>query len=270
MRARGRIALAASKIGSRMRLHDRITQRFVDQRSTFLVRQLACDGELPFEVSEAGEIHVAGPTSVASTGCALYRMRATALRARMLIAAAGRVVRREVAARAHRLLADPDNAFAIDPTGSLMWRGGFVGRLVAGKRTLAPRAEPLAADFVEGELRERIRQRLQALSARGDRTAFIAAFTAQALSVGGNARGSSSSWSVRSVSCRQPRSVRRSRRSIPWIETRWVGRASASALRASISSRFFAPIPCAFVPCSGRCNTIARCHGYLQATAWPT
>jgi ATP-dependent RNA helicase SUPV3L1/SUV3 len=33
-------------------LHDRITQRFVDQRSTFLVRQLACDGELPFEVSK--------------------------------------------------------------------------------------------------------------------------------------------------------------------------------------------------------------------------
>src|SRR5439155_692782 len=59
---------------------------------------------------------------------------------RMLIAAAGRVVRREVAARAHRLLADPDNAFAIDPTGRLKWRGDSVGRLVAGKRTLAARA----------------------------------------------------------------------------------------------------------------------------------
>jgi ATP-dependent RNA helicase SUPV3L1/SUV3 len=223
-------------------LHDRITQRFVDQRSTFLVRQLACDGELPFEVSEAGEIHVAGTYVGRLNGLRFEPDARDGAEARMLIAAAGRVVRHEVTARAHRLLADPDDAFAIDSTGSLIWRGGFVGRLVAGKRTLAPRAEPFAADFVEGELRERIRQRLQTLSARGDRTAFIAAIYGASLSVGGNARGLSSSWSVHSVSCRQPRSVRRSRRSIPWIETRWVDRASASALRASISSRFFAPI----------------------------
>src|SRR6266513_194638 len=41
-------------------LHERITQRFVDRRSAFLVRQLAFDGELPAEVSEAGEARVAG------------------------------------------------------------------------------------------------------------------------------------------------------------------------------------------------------------------
>jgi hypothetical protein len=33
---------------------------------------------------------------------------------------------------------------------------------VAGEGILTPRAEPLAGDYVEGELREKIRQRLQA------------------------------------------------------------------------------------------------------------
>ena len=98
-------------------------------------------------------------------------------------------MRYEIAARAHRLLADPDDAFAIDSTGSLMWRGGFVGRLVAGKRTHTPRAEPIAPDFVEGELRERIRQRLQAFLGAEIERRLSPLFTAQALLVGGNARG---------------------------------------------------------------------------------
>ena len=40
---RGRSAPAVSRIGSRMRSHERITQRFVDRRSAFLVRQLASE-----------------------------------------------------------------------------------------------------------------------------------------------------------------------------------------------------------------------------------
>src|SRR5882762_9274803 len=160
-----------------------------DQLSTFLVRQLACDGELLFEVSEAGEVHVAGTYVGRLNGLRFVPDARDGAEARMLVAAAGRIVRHEVAARAHRLLADPDNAFAIDSTGSLMWRGGFVGRLVAGKRTLAPRAELLAADFVEGELRERIRQRLQAFLRAEIERRLSPLFRAQARSIGGNARG---------------------------------------------------------------------------------
>jgi len=170
-------------------LHDRITQRFVDQRSTFLVRQLAGDGELPVEVSGAGEIHAAGTYVGRLNGLRFVPDARDGAEARMLIAAAGRIVRHEVASRAHRLLADPDNAFAIDATGGLMWRGGSVGRMVAGERTLAPRAEPRAADFIEGELRERIRQRLQTFLRAEIERRLSPLFKAQALSVGGNARG---------------------------------------------------------------------------------
>ncbi len=41
-------------------LHDRITQRFVDRRSAFLVRHLAGDGELLASVDKAGEVCVEG------------------------------------------------------------------------------------------------------------------------------------------------------------------------------------------------------------------
>src|SRR5262249_53761651 len=41
-------------------LHDRITQRFVDRRSAFLVRQLAGDGQLLAAVDNAGQVVVEG------------------------------------------------------------------------------------------------------------------------------------------------------------------------------------------------------------------
>jgi len=170
-------------------LHDRITQRFVDRRSAFLVRQFASNGELPVEVSEAGEACVAGTYVGRLDGLRFVPDGLDGVPARMLIAAAGRVLRHEVATRAHRLFIDTDDAFAIDPGGCLRWRGDSVGRLVAGERILTPRAEPLAGDFIEGELREKIRQRLQAFARTEIERRLAPLFTAQALPLGGVARG---------------------------------------------------------------------------------
>src|SRR6202040_3263032 len=83
---------------------------------------------------------------------------------RMLITAANRVLRGEIAARAQRLAGAGDEAFPIDPAGTLAGRGGLVGRLVAGEGTLTPRVEVQADNFLEGLVRERVRQRLQAFA----------------------------------------------------------------------------------------------------------
>jgi ATP-dependent RNA helicase SUPV3L1/SUV3 len=170
-------------------LHDRITQRFVDRRSAFLVRQLASDAELPAEVSEMGDTFVAGTYVGHLDGLRFVPDASESAEARMLIAAAGRVLRHEVAARAHRLFTDTDDAFAIDPGGCLRWRGGSVGRLAPGERILAPRAEPFAGDFVEGELREKLRQRLQTFLRAEIERRLAPLFAAQALPLGGVARG---------------------------------------------------------------------------------
>ena len=86
-------------------LHDRITQRFVDRRSAFLVRRLASDDELLASVvcggRGSGRGRLCRPARRAS---ASSPTRSTAVEMRMLTAAANRVLRGEVAARA-RLLA---------------------------------------------------------------------------------------------------------------------------------------------------------------------
>jgi ATP-dependent RNA helicase SUPV3L1/SUV3 len=170
-------------------LHDRITQRFVDRRSAFIFHRLASEGELLAGVSELGEVRVEGAYVGRLDGLRFIADAISGAEARMLMAAAGRVLRHEVAARAQRLAADADDAFVIDASGVLRWRGGSVGRLVAGDRILCPRAEPLTSDFVEGEVRERLRQRLQAFL-RGEIERRLAPlFAAQSLPLGGVGRG---------------------------------------------------------------------------------
>ena len=170
-------------------LHDRITQRFVDRRSAFLVRRLAGDTDVFASVAEDGEVHVEGTFVGRLDGFRFVPDAAEGEAKRTLVTAANRVLRSEVAARARRLAAAGDEEFAIDPSGGLLWRDGPVGRLVAGDTVLAPRTEVRSSDFLEGEGRERVRQRLQ-LFVKGEIERRLAPlFAAQALPLGGVGRG---------------------------------------------------------------------------------
>jgi ATP-dependent RNA helicase SUPV3L1/SUV3 len=170
-------------------LHESITQRFVDRRSAFLVRQMASDGELMAAVSKSGEVLIEGTCVGRLEGLRFIPDALDGVEPRVLIAAASRVLRGEVAARARRLATEADDAFAIGAGGELLWRGGVVGLMVAGESLLTPRAEPLASDFLEGEGRERVRRRLQEFLRNEIERRLEPLFAAQALPLGGSGRG---------------------------------------------------------------------------------
>jgi ATP-dependent RNA helicase SUPV3L1/SUV3 len=170
-------------------LHDLITQRFVDRRSAFLVRRLASDDALTAAVSASGEVRVEGAYVGRLDGLRFVPDAIDGIEMRMLAAAANRVLRSEVAARVQLLATDADAAFAIDPVGAVRWRGGPVGRLVAGERMLTPRVEPLAGDFVEGEARDKIRARLAAFVRTEIERRLAALFAVSVLPLGGVGRG---------------------------------------------------------------------------------
>ncbi|HEX5454835.1 MAG TPA: helicase-related protein [Stellaceae bacterium] len=169
-------------------LHDRITQRFVDRRSAFLVRRLGDEDDLLASVDKTGAVHVEGAYVGRLDGFRFVPDDADPEATRTLLTAANRVLRGEFAARARRLAAEPDEAFAIDSAGGLSWHGAAVGRLAAGEAMLAPRVEMRAGDHLEGEARERVRQRLQ-LFVKGEIARRLAPlFAAQELPLGGAGR----------------------------------------------------------------------------------
>jgi ATP-dependent RNA helicase SUPV3L1/SUV3 len=170
-------------------VHEGITQRFVDRRSAYLVRQLASEGELMAAVSKSGEVLVEGAYIGRLEGLRFVPDSIDGVEARMLTSAASRVLRGEVASRARRLAADTDDAFAIGVGGELLWRGGKVGRMVAAEQALSPRADPLASDFIEGEARDKVRRRLQEFLSREIQRRLAPLFAAQGLPLGGVGRG---------------------------------------------------------------------------------
>jgi len=170
-------------------LHESITQRFVDRRSTFLVRQLASDGELMAAVSKSGDVLIEGACIGRIEGLRFIPEAIDGVEPRVLITAASRVLRGEIATRVRLLTADTDAAFAIGAGGELLWRGGVIGLMSAGGSLLTPRAEPLGRDFLEGEGRERVRRRLQEFLRSEIERRLKPLFAAQALPLGGAGRG---------------------------------------------------------------------------------
>jgi ATP-dependent RNA helicase SUPV3L1/SUV3 len=170
-------------------LHDRITQRFVDRRSAFLVRHLAGDAEILASVDKEGEVRVEGTYVGRLDGFRFVPDACEGGAMRTLVTAANRVLRSEVMGRARRLAGDGDEAFAIDAKGAVLWRGDPVGRLVAGESMLTPRVELRAGDFLDGEARERVRQRLASFVRGEIETRLAPLFGAQALLLDGPGRG---------------------------------------------------------------------------------
>ena len=143
-------------------LHERITQRFVDRRQAFLLREMAKGGDLLASVSREGEVRVEGQFVGELDGFRFIPdAGSNASDRRQLLNAANRVLRNEVAARADKLLAAPEPEFSLAPDGRVLWQSFAVGQMKPGPDALSPRVELLPAEFLEGGQREQVRLRLQ-------------------------------------------------------------------------------------------------------------
>jgi ATP-dependent RNA helicase SUPV3L1/SUV3 len=129
-------------------LHQRLTQRFVDRRTSVLMRDLGAKGAdlLPMKVAEDGTVTVDGEAIGELIG---FRFKADASARhgdmKRLMAAAERRLGAELTRRARDLITDEDAQFSLatDPGRpvALFWRGDVVARLARGKGLLAPRIE---------------------------------------------------------------------------------------------------------------------------------
>jgi len=171
-------------------LHDRITQRFVDRRSALLVRRLREPGDLLASVSRDGDVKVEGHFVGRLDGFRFVPDEAAAIDGqRTLLAAANRVLRGEIAGRARSLAEAQDAELSLTQDGFIAWRGGAVGRLAAGESALSPRVEALPGDFLEGHLREAVRQRIAAFVATSLERGLAALHHARSAALDGPARG---------------------------------------------------------------------------------
>lgn len=143
-------------------LHARLTQRFVDRRTSVLLRRLKQKETLVAEVNDKGEVTVEGEFVGRLEG---FRFRqdasATPEEARTLRQAAVQALRPEFHLRADRFYNAPDTELDFTEQGGLMWGTTAVGKLVKGAEALRPSVEGFVDEEAGPDVAEKVKRRLQ-------------------------------------------------------------------------------------------------------------
>ena len=143
-------------------LHARLTQRFVDRRTSVLMRRLKQKESLVAEVNDKGDVTVEGEFVGRLEG---FRFRqdasASSDEARGVRQAAVQALRPEFHLRADKFYNAPDTEMAFTEQGGLMWGTTAVGKLVAGADPLRPQVEAFVDEDAGQEVMDKVRRRMQ-------------------------------------------------------------------------------------------------------------
>ncbi|GAA0536786.1 ATP-dependent RNA helicase SUPV3L1/SUV3 [Rhizomicrobium palustre] len=147
-------------------LHEKLTQRFIDKRTSVLMRSLR-EEDMHIALDDSGGVTVSGEaigklegfrftSAETAQGQALQSLEARALRA-----AAVKGLESEFQARARRLSFAPEEEITLSEHGRLWWDGAVVAKLIAGANPISPTVLLLADESLSGASREGVQRRLE-------------------------------------------------------------------------------------------------------------
>ncbi|XSG82055.1 MAG: helicase-related protein [Methyloligella sp. ZOD6] len=143
-------------------LHERLALRFVDRRTSVLMRRLRDKEEFVAEVGSDGQILVENHYVGQLQGF-LFTADAggEGIHGKAARHAATQVVSQELTARAQALSEAGDSEISLTPHGRVLWKGAEIARLEPGETALKPRINVIAGEHLMPPDRERIEKRLQ-------------------------------------------------------------------------------------------------------------
>ncbi|MER9950812.1 helicase-related protein [Mesorhizobium sp. M0047] len=143
-------------------LHERLTKRFVDRRTSVLMRRLRENTMPEAEISPTGTVLVEGHHVGELQG---FRFTADQTvggeDAKAVRTAAQKALAAEFEARAERFGASANGDIALGSDGTLRWIGAPIGTLVSGEDALKPRLVLLADEQLTGPARDKVAARAE-------------------------------------------------------------------------------------------------------------
>ena len=142
-------------------LHEKLTQRFVDRRTSVLMRRLREKAMLEAEINATGDVVVEDQHVGQLQG---FRFTpdpsADGPDVKALRAAAAKALAQEIENRSERLSRAGDGDLVLSTEDMLRWNGEIVGRLTSGDDLLRPQVLVLADEQLTGAARDRVQARL--------------------------------------------------------------------------------------------------------------
>ena len=143
-------------------LHERLTKRFVDRRTSVLMKRLRENAMLEAEISVNGDVFVEGHYVGQLAGFRFTLAAGTeGPDAKAVQAAAQKALALEFEARAARLHAAGNADLALSSDGTVRWLGDPVARLSASDHIMRPRVILLSDEQLTGNARDHVAARIE-------------------------------------------------------------------------------------------------------------
>jgi len=142
-------------------LHERLTERFVDRRTSVLMRRMRENDGLTTDIGKTGEVVVEGHLLGRLDGFTFTPdASAAGSEAKALAGAAQKALAGEIDTRAGKVGRANDDQFVLATDGVIRWQGQPVGRIVAAEEALKPRVRIIADEQLTGAPRDNVQTRL--------------------------------------------------------------------------------------------------------------
>lgn len=142
-------------------LHERLTQRFVDRRTSMLLRRLRENATLETEITKTGDVVVEGHVIGHLSGFEFSLADSSGEpEAKALRSAAQKVLASEIEERAKKLSEAGDETLVLASDGTIRWSGDPVAKLAAADNAIEPRFRILADEQLTGPARDGVEERL--------------------------------------------------------------------------------------------------------------
>jgi len=143
-------------------LHEQLTQRFVDKRTSVLMKSMRDKDSLFAEIEKDGRVVVEKHYVGKLEGfCFTPDLAAAGVHGKAARNAAAKVLVHELAARSDRLAAAPDTAFTLAREGQVIWENQEIGRLAAGEDPLKPNFTLFSDEHLAAIDKENITTRIE-------------------------------------------------------------------------------------------------------------
>jgi ATP-dependent RNA helicase SUPV3L1/SUV3 len=143
-------------------LHEQLTKRFVDRRTSTLMKKLKDREDLIAAVRSNGEVLVEGHYVGQLEGFHFKADHVDNPHAKRAVnSAALKALRQEMQKRLNQFENEPDDAFKIEDNHQITWRDQPCARLINGSDLLHPQIVSLPFDLLDDPMRKRLTQRLE-------------------------------------------------------------------------------------------------------------
>lgn len=142
-------------------LHQKLAQRFVDKRTSVLVKGMKTQVELFTKIEEDGSVEVEGQSVGKMEGLRFVPITGAGKFAdRVLISAAEKALQAEFQNRITAILNAPEDAFTLENDAQILWRGQALGKVVKGRDILHPAVMLSAHESVDQTHIDQVKARL--------------------------------------------------------------------------------------------------------------